>query len=126
MVSRVIGPLLGSTVNRTESALAVTGTAATENTVSITNANRIKNGRNKNAWPSGRGGRHEITLAGRQTDRLPNKETIFIVANCDIAFTPDACPEPISGSHGRQTVSIPENGRLIRHPPLVPFDGPIL
>ena len=107
MASRVTGLLLGSTVNCTDLAMAVTGTGATENTVSITNATRIKNGRNDDAWPSDRTARHEITPANRQTDRLPNKETIFIVAICDIAFTPDACPEPTSDSRGRQTVCIP-------------------
>lgn len=126
MVSRVIGLLLGSTVNCAESAMAVTGTAATENAVSITTATRIKNGRNEDAWPGDRTARHEITPANRRIDRLPNKETIFIVAICDIAFTPDACPEPISGSHGRQTVWIPDNGRLIHRPPLAPFDGLML
>ena len=103
MVSRVIGPLLGSTVNCTESAPAVAGTAATENTMSITNTNRIKNGRNRDAWPSGCGARHEITPAGRQTNRLANREIIFIVTICDIAFAPDSCPEQIPANHGRLT-----------------------
>jgi hypothetical protein len=106
--------------------MAVTGAAATENTVNITNANRIKNGRNENAWPGDRRARHEITPANRQSDRLPNKETIFIAAICDIAFTPDACPESISGGHGRQTVRIPDNGRLIHCPHLAPYGGLML
>jgi hypothetical protein len=118
--------LLGSTVNCAGWATAVTGTEATENTMNIANATRIKNGRNKDAWPSDRAARHEITPANPQIDHLPNKETNFVAAICDIAFTPDACPEPTSGSRGRQTACIPDNGLLTHHPPLAPFDGLML
>lgn len=91
MVSRVIGLLLGSTVNCIEAAMAVTGTGAIKKAVSITSTNFIKNGRGENARTGDCADRHEVTPANRQTDRLPDKETIFAVAICDIAFTPDAC-----------------------------------
>lgn len=81
MVSRVIGLLLGSTVNCAESPMAVTGTAVTENTVSTTNATRINDGRNQDVCPRDRAARREVGPADRQFDRLPNNETIFTRCN---------------------------------------------
>ena len=68
---------------------------------------KFRQGRNGNAWPGDRAVRHEITPADRQTGRPANKGINFIAAICEIVFTPDTCPEPMSGGHGRQTVCIP-------------------
>jgi len=78
MLSRVIGPLLGPTVNCADSPMAVTGAAATENTVSMTNATRVDNARNEDACLGGRAAPHKIGPADRLPDRLPNKKIMSI------------------------------------------------
>ncbi len=115
MVSRVIGPLLGFTVKRVGSPMAVAGTAVIENTVSITNATPINNRRNEDAWPDDRAARHEITPAERRIECLANKEIIFTAAICEIVLIPDTCPEPMSDSLDSQITCIPDNCRLTLH-----------